>query len=350
MAGLVRGTIPTPPATRATGSSRSEEHVDVILPVAGLGSRLRPQTWTRPKPLVTVGGKPMLSHVMDRVMAAEPSSIIFVTGFLGHQIEEWARREIDVPVSFVEQPVMRGQTDAILKARELARNDALILFPDMLFEADFRGLRDIDADVVAFTKEVDDPSVYGVAVIDDGKVVRLVEKPQEPISRQAIVGIYYFRNMDALYSAIDEQMERGISLKNEYFLADAIQIMIERGAKVIALDVGAWEDCGNVETLLSTNRYILDNEGTTAPDLAGAQIIAPSFIAPDAVIEDSVIGPYASIGAGAVIRNSRVQNSVVDERAQIDGSELDASLIGRRAIVAGLSGSVNIGDDAVVRA
>lgn len=292
----------------------------------------------------------MLSHVMDRVMAAEPSSIIFVTGFLGNQIEEWARREVDVPVAFVEQPVMRGQTDAILKARDLARNDALILFPDMLFEADLRGLRDLDADVVAFTKEVDDPSVYGVAVIEDGKVVRLVEKPQEPISRQAIVGIYYFRDMEALYSAIDDQMERGISLKNEYFLADAIQIMIERGARVIALDVGAWEDCGNVETLLSTNRYVLDNEGSNAPEALSAQIIAPSFVAPDAVIEDSVIGPYASIGAGAVIRNSRIQNSVVDERARVEGSQLDASLIGRRAIVAGLSGSVNIGDDAVVRA
>ena len=324
--------------------------MDVILPVAGLGSRLRPQTWTKPKPLVSVAGKAMLAHVLDRVLVAEPESIVFITGFLGDQIESWARSSLDVPLSFVEQPVMRGQTDAILKARDLATKDALILFPDMLFEAEFRGLADVDADVVMFTKIVDDPSALGVAVVEGDRITRLVEKPQEPISNLAVIGIYYFKDMNALYSAIDEQMERGISLKNEFFIADAIQIMIDRGAKVISSPVTAWEDCGSVDNLLGTNRYILDRTAPSAPPALTSVIVEPSVIAADATLEFSIVGPYASIGAGAVIRNSRVQNSVVEEKAVIEDSRLDASIVGRRAQIRGIAGRVNIGDDGSVQA
>jgi glucose-1-phosphate thymidylyltransferase len=324
--------------------------VDVILPVAGLGSRLRPQTWTKPKPLVSVAGKAMLAHVIDRVLPVEPDSIIFITGFLGDQIESWAREAVDVPIAFVEQTVMRGQTDAILKARDLAQKDALILFPDMLFEADFSGLTDVDADVVMFTKVVEDPSALGVAVVEGGRITKLVEKPQELISNLAVIGIYYFKDMNALYSAIDEQIERGISLKNEFFIADAIQIMINRGAKVVSRTVTAWEDCGSVDNLLATNRYMLDRMPTSAPPNSTSVIVQPSIIADDAVLENSIIGPYASIGAGAIIRNSRVQNSVLEERAFVEDSRLDASIVGRRARVVGLSGSINIGDDGSVQA
>ncbi|MFN8663306.1 MAG: sugar phosphate nucleotidyltransferase [Thermomicrobiales bacterium] len=324
--------------------------MDVILPVAGLGSRLRPQTWTKPKPLVSVAGKAMLSHVIDRVLPVSPDSIIFITGFLGDQIESWARETLDVPVAFVEQPVMRGQTDAILKARKLAQKDALILFPDMLFEADFGELAGTDADVVMFTKVVEDPSALGVAVVEGDRITRLVEKPQEMISNLAVIGIYYFKDMNALYSAIDEQIERGISLKNEFFIADAIQIMIDRGAKVIPRTVTAWEDCGNVENLLSTNRYILDRMTTGTSSSTTSIVVPPSVVADDAILEYSIVGPYASIGSGSVVRNSRIQNSVLEERAVVEDSQLDASIIGRRARVSGLSGSVNIGDDGSVQA
>lgn len=324
--------------------------MDVILPVAGLGSRLRPQTWTKPKPLVSVAGKAMLAHVMDRVLPVKPDSIIFITGFLGDQIETWARETLDVPLAFVEQSIMRGQTDAILKARDLAQKDALILFPDMLFEADFHGLENVDADVVMFTKVIDDPSALGVAVVKGDRITRLVEKPQELVSNLAVIGIYYFKDMNALYSAIEEQMERGISLKNEYFIADAIQIMIDRGAKVVPRTVTAWEDCGSVENLLGTNRYILEHSTSCAPESPTSVILEPSIIADDAVLEHSIVGPYVSIGSGSVVRNSRVQNSVLEEQAFIEDSRIDASIIGRRAKVVGLSGSINIGDDGSVRA
>ncbi len=323
--------------------------MDVILPVAGLGTRLRPQTWTKPKPLVSVAGKPMLGHVLDRVMAARPEKIVFITGFLGDQIESWARENLEVPVAFVEQPEMRGQTDAIIRARDLVQGDALILFPDMLFEADFSQLENTDADVVMFTKEVEDPSALGIAVVENDRIVRLVEKPQEPISNLAVIGIYYVRHMPALYAAIEEQMRQGISLKNEFFIADAIQLMIDDGAKVISMPVTAWEDCGSAENLLSTNRFLLDAQHGRNGESASVVIVAPSFVAEDATIEHSVIGPFASIGAGVTVRNSIVRDSIVEEQATVSDALLDGSIVGRRAFISGLARQLNIGDDAVVR-
>ena len=322
--------------------------MDIILPVAGFGTRLRPQTWTKPKPLVSVAGKPMLEHVLDRVLPLQPEKIVFITGFLGDQIETWAKEHLDVPVAFVEQPQMRGQTDAILRTRHLVDGDALILFPDMLFEADFSALSDVDADVVMFTKEVEDPSALGVAVVAQGRIVRLVEKPQEPVSNLAVIGIYYVRHMPDLYAAIEEQMRLGLSLKNEYFIADAIQLMIDGGAKVVSMPVQEWQDCGNAATLLSTNRFLLNRGGASAQQRNGSVIVEPSYVADDATIENSVVGPFASVGPGATVRGSVVRDSIVEERAAIRDALLDGSLVGRRAQVSGVARHANIGDDAVV--
>ena len=322
--------------------------MDIILPVAGLGTRLRPQTWTKPKPLVSVAGKPMLGHVIDRVLPLEPRQIVFITGFFGDQIEAWACEHIPVPVAFVKQKEMRGQTDAIIRARDIATEDALILFPDMLFEADFSALKGMDADVVMFTKEVEDPSALGIAIVEDGRIVRLVEKPQEPISNLAVIGIYYIRHMPDLYAAIEEQMRMGISLKNEFFIADAIQLMIDSGAKVISMPVTAWEDCGSAVNLLSTNRYLLGTKELVGELADGAVVIEPSFVAEDAIIENSVVGPFASIGSGATIRNSLVRDSIVEDGASIHDAIVAGSIIGRRAVVSGLARDLNIGDDSVV--
>lgn len=322
--------------------------MEIILPVAGLGTRLRPQTWSKPKPLVSVAGKPMLAHVLDRLLPLQPERLVFITGFLGDRIEAWARENYDLPLAFVEQPEMRGQTDAVNYTRDLVSGDALILFPDMLFEADFSILSETDADIVAFTKEIDDPSAFGVAVIEDGRIVRLVEKPREPVSNLAVVGIYYFRDMAQLFSAIDEQMERGITLKNEYFLADAIQIMIDRGLKAVSAPVSVWEDCGSAENLLSTNVYLLNHQSPPVPDLPDSVIISPSFIAPDAVIERAVIGPHASIGAGATVRDAIVRDAIVEDGATLDTTVVEHSIIGARARVSGQAKRLQISDDSVV--
>jgi len=323
--------------------------VDIILPVAGLGTRLRPQTWSKPKPLVSVAGRPMLAHVLDRVMPLQPRRLVFITGYLGKQIEDWVESEYQVESVFVEQPVMLGQTDAIIRARETADQDALILFPDMLFETDFGIISRSDADVIAFVKEVPDPSAYGIAIEENDRVVRLVEKPQNPESNLAVVGIYYFRNMEDLYSAIVEQFERKIALKNEYFLADAIQIMIDRGHKTITAPVTVWEDCGNDEALLHTNRYLLQTVSDGDPRIEGSGVIEPSFVHPTATIESSLIGPFASIGPDAVIIKSIVQDSIVDRGARVEGAILGHSIVGKEAQVIGHAASINVGDTSTVR-
>jgi glucose-1-phosphate thymidylyltransferase len=322
--------------------------MDIILPVAGLGSRLRPLTWNRPKPLVSVGGKTLLAHVIERVEPINPDRLIFITGYLGDQIEEWARSNFDLPLAFVEQPEMLGQTDAIGRTREVAQGSGLVIFPDLVFEADFTMLADTDADVVLYTKEVEDPSRFGVAVVEDGRVTRLVEKPTEPISREAVVGIYYFRSMPDLYAAIDQQFELDIKLKDEYFLADAIQIMIEQGKKVITAPVTVWEDCGTIEALLSTNQYLLDQH-STSDAYPKAMIIPPVNLAANAIIEHAVVGPYVSVGAGAVIRNAIVADSIVEDGSRIENAIVEHSVVGRNAHVSGTPLRVSIGDQAVVK-
>ena len=327
----------------------AEERVDIILPVAGLGSRLRPQTWTKPKPLVSLAGKPILEHVLDRVVPLQPDRLVFITGFLGDQIEAWARARFpEFELAFVEQPEMRGQTDAIVRTREVVTGDALILFPDMLFEADFAVLDGLAADGVMFTKEVEDPSALGIAIVEEGRIVKLVEKPKDPVSNLAVIGIYYIKQMPELFAAIDEQMRRGIQLKNEYFIADAIQLMIDAGATIVAAPVTEWEDCGNVENLLATNKWALDRMETAPPPFAQATIIQPSVVAPTAIIERSVVGPYASIGDGVTVRDAIVRDAVVEEGATVDGAIVEHALVGRRAVVQGHPRRLNVGDDSSV--
>jgi len=322
--------------------------VDVILPVAGLGTRLRPQTWSKPKPLVAVAGKPMLGHVLDRLLPLSPTRLVFITGFLGDQVEAWARATYDIPLAFVEQPQMLGQTDAIIRTRGIVEGEALILFPDMIFEVDFSVLRTTTADVVTFTKEVDDPSAYGIAVEEGDQVVRLVEKPKDPVSRKAVVGIYWFRDIGDLYTAIDEQMARGIKLKNEYFLADAVQLMIDEGKQVITAPVEVWEDCGNVDSLLSTNRYLLNQRGASGRRFDDAAVIEPATIDPTATVERAVIGPHASIGPGVTVRDAIVRDSIVEEGAVVESVVVEHSIVGRKAEVRGRTARLNVGDTSIV--
>ncbi len=323
--------------------------MDVILPVAGFGTRVRPHTWSKPKPLVSVAGKAMMAHVLDRVMPVNPNKLVFITGYLGDQIEAWAREAYpDIELAFVEQPEMLGQTDAIIRTRDEVSDDALILFPDALFEADFSGLRDLEADGVAFTKLVDDPSAYGVALVESDRITKLIEKPSEPVSREAVIGIYYFKRIADLFSAIEEQMRLGIQTKGEYFLADAIQIMIDRGAHFVIDQIDIWQDAGNVEALLDTNRYLLSNEPPSPAQRPGSLIIPPSFVHRDAHLENAVIGPYASIGASTSVRNSVVRDSIVEENSQIEDAVLRRSVVGSKAAIHGHADQISVGDNAKV--
>jgi len=324
--------------------------MDVIFPVAGLGTRLRPQTWSKPKPLVSVAGKPMFEHVMDRILPFEPEKLVFITGYLGDQLEAWARSTYpELELAFVEQPEMLGQTDAIIRTRSICKDDALILFPDALFEADFSILAGVEDDGVIFTKVVEDPSSLGVTLVEHGYITKLIEKPAEPVSKQATVGIYYFRDVQALYAAIDEQMRRGLKTKGEYFIADAIQVMIDGGAKFITSNIDVFEDCGNVDSLLHTNQYLLTMNPPAPAQRARSVIIPPSYVDSTAQVENAIIGPFASIGPGAIVKNAVVCDCVIEAEALVNGVVLEHSVIGRSASIEGTPNQFNVADATRVR-
>jgi glucose-1-phosphate thymidylyltransferase len=323
----------------------------VIIPAAGYGTRMRPHTHTRPKPLVPVAGRPSLAFVLDALEPLDIEEIIFIVGRMGDQMEEYVTSNYKWPARFIEQKVMRGQADAIALAREYVQGDLLTLFVDTLFEADLTVLNSLNVDGAMFVAEVPDPSRFGIAVLGpDGIVTRLVEKPSQPESNLAVVGLYYFKDSQWLFRAIDALMASGKSLKGEYYLADAIQVMIDEGAKFRTFPVQVWEDTGTWDAVLHANRYLLrkmDENG--APYMQGTSLVLPpSFVDPGATVETSIIGPYASISTGATVRDSIVRNSIVSPDATVTNAMLFGALVGERASVRGTYDNVNVGDDSVV--
>lgn len=321
--------------------------MQVILPVAGLGTRLRPQTWSRPKPLVTVAGKTLIDHVLDRLAVLEPDRVIFITGYLGDQIEEHVRANYDFDAVFVEQKEQLGQSHAIYQARDVVDGPAVVLFPDMIFEADLALPRTTDADGILYVMSVDDPSRFGVVIVEDNRITKLVEKTDEPVSNLAVMGVYYFRDSKHLIQCIERQIDSEHLTKGEYFLADAIQMMIDDGARFIPEEASVWQDAGTNEALLDTNRYLLERVGGK-PEYETSVIVPPVLIDPSATIKHSVVGPYASVGKNAEIAGSIVRDSIVDSGAAVHWANITRSIIGRDAVLRGKLARANIGDNSDV--
>ena len=326
----------------------------IISPTAGYGTRLRPHTWSKPKPLVTVAGKPVLGHVLDMfTKLPNIDEVTFIIGYLGEQIEEYVSTAYpELPSRYIVQKELIGQSHAIWLAREGMTGPMLMIFVDTIIEVDLSNLMSEEADALGWVKEVPDPRRFGVADVDqDGWVRQLVEKPQDVSNNLAIVGFYYFQKSEDLISAIVEQMERKTQLKGEYYLVDAINIMLEQGLKMRVQPIEEWHDCGKPDTLLETNRYLLENgrdNSTAASQREAMVVVPPVFIDPSADIERSVIGPHVSIGPGCVIKNSLIQNSLVDANSEITDSSLSDSLIGREARVIGRYRSLNVGDSSEI--
>jgi glucose-1-phosphate thymidylyltransferase len=323
--------------------------VKVVIPVAGLGTRLRPHTYSKPKPLVHVAGKPVLGHILDQLRTLAVEEIIFITGYLGYQIEEYVRANYDFPVRFVEQTELRGQAHALHLAADAIDRPVMIIFVDTIIKADLAALEATTEDGVLFVREVEDPRRFGVAVLTDGYVSRLVEKPKQPVSRLAVVGVYYLRNWQLLREALQEVIDRDLQTAGEYYLADALQVMIDHGARLRANPVEVWEDCGTLEALLQTNRYLLGN-GFSQEDTptVNSILIPPVYVARSARVENSILGPYASIADNAVVIGSIVRDSIVSDGARIVDGSLTGSLIGSNASVTGRTARLNVGDQSQV--
>jgi glucose-1-phosphate thymidylyltransferase len=328
----------------------------VVIPLAGFGTRLRPHTFTKPKPMYPVAGKPVLGHLIDKLAGLDVSEYVFITGYLGDQVEKYIKATYSsVPSSFVEQKELLGQAHAISLAREHLQTDepAFVIFVDTLFETDLSTLKTFKDDALIFVKEVDDPRRFGVAALDaQGYITRFVEKPATTENKLAVVGLYYFSSGKRLIDAVDMVMEKQIMLKGEYFLADAMTLLIESGAKFRTQEVSVWLDAGTPEAVLETNRYLLDHgkDNTAAAQSAATQsaIIPPVYIHPTASVDSSVIGPHVAIGANAKVSGSIIRDSIIDDGAQLATTTLDQSLIGRNAKVQGRAATLNISDTSSV--
>ena len=327
----------------------------IVIPLAGYGTRLRPHTYTKPKPLINVAGKPVLGHLLDKLSTLDVSQYIFVVGYLGDQISEYIQEAYDVPAVFVEQKEMLGQSHAIYLAREHINTPepVFIVFGDHIFETDFSLIKEPKSDAVIYVKEVDDPRRYGVVMMNDkGHIIKFVEKADDPPSNLAIIGLYYINNGKKLVAALDKQINvENKKTKNEYYIADALQYLVDDGMTFLPETVPSWLDCGNPTAVLTANRFLLgsggmDNSGEVA--VRQSIIIPPVRIDPSAVIKQSVIGPNVTISADCEISGSIIRDTIVGESATINDAHLESSLIGRNASVQGKYNAVNVGDSSSI--
>lgn len=331
----------------------AKKTLKIAVPMAGLGTRMRPHTWSKPKPLVSIAGKTVLDYVLQQFDSIPDSfdvEYVFIIGPQGDQVKEYMEeRHPEKRVHYVLQAEMRGQSDALYQARDYLTGPMIMAFSDTLAETNFSFLAEETADGVAWVKPVPDPRRFGVAEVDDqGWVVRLIEKPQDMKNNLAVVGFYYFKSAERLIGAIREQMDRNITLKNEFFLADAINILLEQGAHIRTRKVDVWLDAGTPDSVLETNRYLLGHGYDNTEEARrreGVEVIPPVFIHETARIESSVIGPNVSIGPECEIRQSIVINSILEEGTHVEEMVLEDSLIGRNVHLRGQPVRVNLGDE-----
>lgn len=319
-----------------------------IIPVAGIGTRLRPHTYTLPKVLLNVAGKPILGHILDELEEQGVKEITVIVGYLSELVEEFVKTHYSFDATFVLQEDRKGLGHSIWMARESYSDDepVLIILGDTIFEFKLEDATKFGTSSLG-VKEVEDPRRFGVVETDGKFITKLVEKPEHPKSNLAIVGLYYIHNSGLLKECLNELVENDIKTRGEYQLTDALQLMIEKGEKFTTFGVDGWFDCGKSDTMLETNRFLLDRKSRSA-DIPETIIIPPVYIGTGAEIERSVIGPYATIAQGAKIKNSIIRNSIVGDDASVTSMLLENSIIGNSASVRGHFSQFNVGDSSEI--
>jgi glucose-1-phosphate thymidylyltransferase len=324
----------------------------VIIPLAGKGTRLRPHTHTVPKPMLKVAGKPVMDYVMEDVAKLSGvEQVVYITGHLKEKVEAYAKANYKFPGVFVEQQVQDGTAGAVDLARPYVDQPVLIIFVDTVFDADLSIVETSTDDGIIWTKEVEDYQRFGVVVTDaNGHMTKIVEKPSTPISKRANIGLYYIKNWKLLYEGIAHVLKQPAN-KGEFYLTDAFQYMIDKGAKIRVVDVAGWYDAGKLDTLLDTNRVMLEKgRAGVAGTVKDSKIVEPVRIEAGAVVEGSTVGPNVVIGAGSVVRGSTIRDTVVGDKSTLQGCTLHDSMIGDGVVLEGLSGAVTIGDHSEVKA
>jgi glucose-1-phosphate thymidylyltransferase len=318
-----------------------------IIPVAGEGTRLRPHTHTVPKSLIRVAGKPILGHILDDVVALGIQEVILIVGYRGREVVDYVRTTYDVKVDFVEQESRLGLGHAVYLARKYVGSEpAFIILGDSIFKGDLKLMLGSEGNLIG-VKRVAEPRRFGVAKLEESRIVDLVEKPEQPESDLAVVGLYLIRDTASLFGALESLISSESRTKGEYQLTDALNMMIREGVDLRAFEVDKWYDCGKPETLLETNRALLEMSATRT-EIPGSIVIDPVFVAPDAEVSASVIGPFVSIAEKSVVRTSVVRNSIIGEGASVQDALLDSSLVGDRAVVRGTFKRLNVGDSSEI--
>ena len=315
-----------------------------IIPVAGFGTRLKPHTLTHPKVLLNVGGKPIIAHIIEKLFDEGITEATFIVGYLGEKIEQFISETYpNLKADYVEQKELLGLGHAIYQAAPTFNNDELIIIlGDTVFDVNLNHISNSELSALG-VKEVEDPRRFGVAELDNGFVSKLIEKPENPTTNLALVGLYYIKNSGLLTKSIEELMEKDIKTKGEFQLTDALQLMIDHGEKMTTFPVEGWYDCGKPETLLSTNQFVLSKNGDDF-EIDSVVINQPVYISPSAKIKNSVIGPYVSIGDNCDVLDSVIKNSIINKNSKVQRMVLTDSIIGADAKVKGGLHKMNVGD------
>ncbi len=350
----------------------------LILPLGGRGTRMRPHSHHRPKALFRMAGRSVLGHVLDALDALPIERVTLIVGPDGRPLEEWARERMPWPVEIVMQAEPAGQSAAIAEVGTGMQGSTVVVFADTLFAIDPAALLapDEGLDGILFGMQREDVEARGVALLaEDGRVERLIEKPREPVSPLAVMGLYWLRDGAALRGAIEAQLAAGRRRHGEFYLADALQRMIDAGARFALQPALAWKEAGNAADALDAHGWLLGRRlAASASDptelarrFPGSRFQPPVYVAPavhidsselgpgvwieeGCRIEDSRLGPEVSLGAGSQVRASRLRHLIGERELRIEACQLDRSVLGMRAGARGLRGRLDLGDDSRVDA
>ncbi|MDN4166786.1 sugar phosphate nucleotidyltransferase [Cytophagales bacterium LB-30] len=324
-----------------------------IIPVAGIGTRLRPHTHTQPKALVPVAGKPIIGHIIDILVEGGIKDFIFITGYLAPKVESYIKNNYTSPeisIQFVQQEPREGIGHSIWFARELFQNEkeVLIMLGDTILNLNLKDFLSVKHSVVGI-KKVEVPGMFGVAEINpEGWIKRVIEKPTIPKSNLALVGIYKIKNPKLLLEGIEHLMENDKKTHGEFQLTDALMYMIEKGEKFQTFTVDHWYDCGKKESLLHANAVLLSNpvfKSVVHKEWPQTIIIPPVSIGKNCSISNSIIGPNVAIGDNAIVNYTIVKDSIIGAYSELESVVLEHSIIGNDSSLKGLSQSLNIGDN-----
>ena len=321
-----------------------------VIPVAGAGARLRPLTYTQPKPLIPIAGKPIISYIVDDLVKNGTKKFIFIIGYLGEKIERFLKKTYpNLDMEFVEQTKREGSGHAIWVAKEKWENaeELIIIFGDTILDLDYKKMIDAKSSVLC-VKEVKDPTIFGVVELGDkDEVLKVVEKPLIPKSNLAMVGLYKIKRAKELAEALEHIIKNDLRTEEEFPLTDAFQQMINKNVKFDILKVNNWYDCGKRDILLETNATMLDRnyDFDVTPRFDSAIIIHPVSIGENCEIENSIIGPHVTIGDNVKVKSAIIKNSIIGNYTHIKEAVLQRSVIGNDTSITGLRQSLNIGDN-----